>query len=658
MDLHPDLQRWRLAQGVLRAEETLDRLSREGASSSSRVHALVEQSNAIQRGRVPTVEVSPTFYLGERRVLVETQKYTDKPLDDLMKSRSSGVLDMFNWKEADGNDDFGEVIAINAGLAAKYKQQLTHAPPIPSYMGELITPPEDLAKLKTLLEPVPGEPVGGEVRVGMRYRPDKTGTDFGPVQAPPEAFAADAQGLGELAAAAQVGDVVRSALTSESVVGPQQAAEGSAGSAEQRVDAEKQAHEEKAAEKSAEDQAAAQEIAYDNGDVEETDGFHHDPIAEIAHQAGVAVSAVSDAALKGLKTVSRITGPPLQAIAKGVANVIGSVGRTPLDGFRALADQLPSGGDELAGGHVEEAAAGNVQRDIDREAGVAAGAAAQRQGPSGPVVNIGSLIGTITPIMKRYLDIMDVVTPDLQERMRGSTDQIVELMDILENGEMNGQPLVGQAAEIVNVIEEEIHNMLRMFGEYNAVRPGGVGSAPSNAAHQPAYQQPPVDVGRQAAIDPRVAAQSAMIDRVIAERTAATEARRKAEARAAARAEQAAADAAADAAEQAYEQELAMNDIVAAPEAVAAGGIRRRRETARERELRELAEDTAAEAGRPPRRMRMQSSGPRPAAGKGMPKRARSPSGDIDLPAHRIKGSEAARAHMAKLRAMRVKRNP
>jgi hypothetical protein len=366
MDLHPDLQRWRLAQGVLRAEETLDRLSRESAASSTRVHALVEQSNAIQRGRVPTVEVSPTFYMGERRVLVETQKYVDMPLDDLMKSMSNGVLDMFKWKEADGNDDFGEVIAINSGLASKYKQQLSHAPPVPSYMGELLTPPDDMAKLKGLLEPVSGESMGGQVRVGMRYRSDKTGTDFGSAQASPEAFAADAQGLGELAAAAQVGQVVQSALAHEGVVG----GPGAGQQGGDRAEAEREAKQQADAAMSEADQNAAAEIGYEQGDTEEVDGFHHDPIAEIAHQVGIAAGIAGRGASAAARAVTRVgenVSAPYVSAVRGATQAIGAIpGLLPgLPGLghvrRAVLDVLPQVGGE------EGEMAGAADHDVARE---------------------------------------------------------------------------------------------------------------------------------------------------------------------------------------------------------------------------------------------------------------------------------------------------
>jgi len=75
-------------------------------------------------------------------------------------------------------------------------------------------------------------------------------------------------------------------------------------------------------------------------------------------------------------------------------------------------------------------------------------------------------------------------------------------------------------------------------------------------------------------------------------------------------------------------------------------------------QLAEMARESALEESRPPRRFVPGGNrhGPR---GFGMPKRARSSDGgDIDLPAHRVKGSEAAKEHMARLRAMRVKKNP
>lgn len=215
MDLHPDLQRWRLSQGVLAAEETLDRLSRAEAKPSSRVHALVEQSNALQRGRAPPMEIAPTFYLGEQRVLVETAPYVDKPLSKLISggvpNDVGGILQYYNWREDEGNDDFGTVIAVNAGLARKFKQQMIHAPPIQPYLGELIDNPDDMTRITDLLQPVP--PVnagpGGERIVGVRYQgvlPQNPALAPAPA---PALQGADAQGLGELAAAARQGEIVQ-----------------------------------------------------------------------------------------------------------------------------------------------------------------------------------------------------------------------------------------------------------------------------------------------------------------------------------------------------------------------------------------------------------------------------------------------------------------
>jgi hypothetical protein len=204
MDLHPDLQRFRLAQGVLRAEETTDRLSRASATSSSRLHALVERSNAVQRGRVPAMEQVPTFFMGEDRVLVETAPYVDKPLSALMngssRSGGGGVLGMFGWKDGEGNDNFPTVIALNAGIANKYKQQLTHAPEIQPYMGELLERPDDMVELRRLVEVQNAQALGPnlEERYGIRLRP------------PPPVDAAErpANGLGDVAEAAAVGDAV------------------------------------------------------------------------------------------------------------------------------------------------------------------------------------------------------------------------------------------------------------------------------------------------------------------------------------------------------------------------------------------------------------------------------------------------------------------
>ena len=244
MDLHPDLQRWRLAQEVLSSEEVADRVARWDGKPSSRVHGLVEQSNAIQRGRVPTVEVTPTFYIGEQRILVETSKPIEKPFSDLL-SGGNGILDMYKWNQGNGNLDFDQKIAVDSGIASKYRQQLMHAPPIQPYEGELIEPPEQMEKIFVPSQNVPAVERNGKyvVRPGYNLAQDLPQNFVG---GPPPAFGGDVQGMNALARAGEIGANAQAQLEIAPIaaVVPGNAADV----AQQQVEAHGQAEDQKEAE--------------------------------------------------------------------------------------------------------------------------------------------------------------------------------------------------------------------------------------------------------------------------------------------------------------------------------------------------------------------------------------------------------------------------
>jgi len=141
MDLHDDLRVWRVAQKRLADEAVSAREDDRIFKPSRRVHALAEQANAIQRGRVTPVQLEHRFVDGDERVMLYTATDTQIPMSQEM-SGTGGVLDMYGWKRGQGSDQIERDIAVQAGISRKYKQVFAKQPPIQPYMGELIEPPE------------------------------------------------------------------------------------------------------------------------------------------------------------------------------------------------------------------------------------------------------------------------------------------------------------------------------------------------------------------------------------------------------------------------------------------------------------------------------------------------------------------------------------
>ena len=137
MDLNEDLRRWRVAQQSLAQEAVSAREDDRIFKPSRRVHALVEQSNAIQRGRVPPMEVRSYFAVSEQRPITKTVTPGERPMLPQM-SGTSGILDMYNWHSGEGLDQMAKSISIRSGIARKYEQQLSAAPFNEPYYGELI----------------------------------------------------------------------------------------------------------------------------------------------------------------------------------------------------------------------------------------------------------------------------------------------------------------------------------------------------------------------------------------------------------------------------------------------------------------------------------------------------------------------------------------
>ena len=127
MDIHPDLRVWRIAQQRLADEAVLARENKRIFQASRRVHALVEQANAIQHGRIIPVERVTEFYDGDGRYGLVTETDVEAPMESEL-SGTNGVLDMFNWHRGQGNTQYDKHIAVQSGYATKYKQIFAKTP--------------------------------------------------------------------------------------------------------------------------------------------------------------------------------------------------------------------------------------------------------------------------------------------------------------------------------------------------------------------------------------------------------------------------------------------------------------------------------------------------------------------------------------------------
>ena len=341
MDLHPDLQRWRLAQQVLSAEEVADRVGRWNSKPSSRVHGLVEQSNAVQRGRVPNVEVMPTFYIGEKRVLVQTSEPVEKPFVDLM-SGGNGILDMYKWNEGSGNVDFDQKIAIDSGLASKYRQQLMHAPPVQPYLGELIEPPDEMDKLYQVA-PQPAGTIVGNMHV---WRPGYNLRGELPQQfvgGPPPAFGGDVQGMNALARAGQIGAAAQAQapMAPIAVAMPQEAAQAGQdlAAAQGEAEAEAVAAEAEAAEVPGGGGAGGDGGGMQEGQDQPPGGPHLDPAGALDERHAIVQQRESI-----LSTVGRTLGRAAENVG-GLARAAGSMA---LETGRAVVESITSAGSDAA----------------------------------------------------------------------------------------------------------------------------------------------------------------------------------------------------------------------------------------------------------------------------------------------------------------------
>lgn len=233
MDLHEDLRRFRVAQQRLADEAVLMREEDRIFKPSHRLHALVEQANAIQQGRRRPTEVMSKFYLGDERIVTQTQDHAPPPTADEMRGER-GVLDMYNWGKDEGNVTYEKYIAIQSGISNKYVQQMEKAPEIQPYMGELIALPDPKSSVLSLVPTAQGAapaaapgvaPPGAPAAIGPPNNdpppppgapPPQNGGPGGPpppggppgpspaqpppAQVPPAPVAAPVAGLGQMAA--------------------------------------------------------------------------------------------------------------------------------------------------------------------------------------------------------------------------------------------------------------------------------------------------------------------------------------------------------------------------------------------------------------------------------------------------------------------------
>jgi hypothetical protein len=169
MDLHADLRGWRVAQKRLADEAVIARENARIYAPSRRIHALVEQSNAIQRGRVPITGKETIFFKTDDRLMVETGQDREQPMSREM-SGGNGILDMYGWHQGKGVDQLERTIAIQSGISQKYKKVFAKAPEVVPYMGELAEPPESDLPIERALRDLKNNK--------SPYKPDQDGTFF------------------------------------------------------------------------------------------------------------------------------------------------------------------------------------------------------------------------------------------------------------------------------------------------------------------------------------------------------------------------------------------------------------------------------------------------------------------------------------------------
>jgi hypothetical protein len=138
MDLHKDLESFRLAQSVLRKDEVTDRVLDVVNSDARRVDDYLSALNAAQRGMRTPTQIRHQFYLGDERLqsTLVPMVYNNRE-ETLMASNSGDILDMYEWHKGAGNTDLHSYIVAHNDFAKQYAQQFARAPEIPPYAAEL-----------------------------------------------------------------------------------------------------------------------------------------------------------------------------------------------------------------------------------------------------------------------------------------------------------------------------------------------------------------------------------------------------------------------------------------------------------------------------------------------------------------------------------------
>ena len=138
MDLHKDLQSFRLAQSVLRKDEVTDRVLDVVNRDARRVDDYLSVLNETQVGMQTPTQLRHQFYLGDERVMSKLIPMQFDNRDEMLMQSSSGdILDMYEWHRGAGNTDLHSFLVAHNDFSKQYAQQFAQAPVIPPYAAEL-----------------------------------------------------------------------------------------------------------------------------------------------------------------------------------------------------------------------------------------------------------------------------------------------------------------------------------------------------------------------------------------------------------------------------------------------------------------------------------------------------------------------------------------
>ena len=176
MDLHKDLESFRLAQSVLRKDEVTDRVLDVVNQDARRVDDYLTVLNASQRGMRTPTQLRHQFYLGDERLQSTLIPLVyDNRKEMLMASNSGDILDMYEWHKGAGNTDLHSYVVAHNDFAKQYAQQFARAPEIPPYAAEL-----DVDRFgRTNNDYQPGTTPGGDLPVGAKGALAPADSDMG-----------------------------------------------------------------------------------------------------------------------------------------------------------------------------------------------------------------------------------------------------------------------------------------------------------------------------------------------------------------------------------------------------------------------------------------------------------------------------------------------